>query len=63
MLVLALHTMYLISLYTGNLPVREQMVLALIAYATYAINATQFILKLRAARLQSANQITQQVAA
>ncbi len=63
MLVLALHTMYLISLYTGNLPVRAQMVLSLIAYATYAINATQFILKLRAARLQSANQITQQVAA
>jgi 3-vinyl bacteriochlorophyllide hydratase len=63
MLVLALHTVYLISLYTGNLPEREQMVLALIAYATYAINATQFILKLRAARLQSAKQFTQQVAA
>jgi 3-vinyl bacteriochlorophyllide hydratase len=39
------------------------MVLALIAYATYAINATQFILKLRSARLQSAKQMTQQVAA
>ena len=63
MMVLALHTLYLISLFTGNLPVREQMVLALIAYATYAINATQFILKLRSARLQSAKQMTQQVAA
>jgi len=31
--------------------------------AAYAINATQFILKLRAARLQSAQQNTQQVTA
>jgi 3-vinyl bacteriochlorophyllide hydratase len=30
------------------------MVLALAAYASYVINATQFILKLRAARLQQA---------
>ena len=29
------------------------MLLALAAYASYAINATQFILKLRAARLQA----------
>jgi 3-vinyl bacteriochlorophyllide hydratase len=39
------------------------MLLALAAYAAYAINATQFILKLRAARLQSTQQNTQQVAA
>ena len=51
MLVLALHTAYLVALYTGSLSVREQMLLALAAYAAYAINATQFILKLRAARL------------
>ena len=31
---------------------REQMLLALAAYASYVVNATQFILKLRAARLQ-----------
>jgi len=31
------------------------MLLALAAYATYVINAAQFILKLRAARLQSAS--------
>ena len=62
MLVLALHTAYLFTLYTGSLSVREQMLLALAAYAAYAINATQFILKLRAARLQSAQQTTQQVA-
>jgi 3-vinyl bacteriochlorophyllide hydratase len=30
------------------------MLLALAAYATYVINATQFLLKLRAARLQQA---------
>ena len=63
MLVLALHTAYLVALYTGSLSVREQMLLALAAYAAYAINATQFILKLRAARLQSAQQNNQQVAA
>ncbi len=55
MLVLALHTAYLVALFTGRLTVREQMLLALAAYAAYAINATQFLLKLRAARLQSDN--------
>ncbi len=54
MLVLALHTAYLVALFTGALGVREQMLLALAAYATYAINAGQFLLKLRAARLQAA---------
>ena len=61
MLVLALHTAYLVALFTGSLSVREQMLLALAAYAAYAINAAQFILKLRAARLQSAQQTSQQV--
>jgi 3-vinyl bacteriochlorophyllide hydratase len=51
MLVLALHTAYLVALFTGALSARGQMLLALAAYATYVINATQFILKLRAARL------------
>ena len=55
MLVLALHTAYLVALLTGSLPVHEQMLLALLAYAAYVINAAQFILKLRAARLQSAS--------
>ena len=53
MLVLALHTAYLYALLTGWLDARQQMLLALVAYATYVINATQFILKLRAARLQA----------
>jgi 3-vinyl bacteriochlorophyllide hydratase len=54
MLVLALHTAYLVALFTGWLDARGQMLLALAAYAAYVINATQFLLKLRAARLQSA---------
>jgi 3-vinyl bacteriochlorophyllide hydratase len=54
MMVLALHTTYLVALFTGNLPVHDQMVLALVAYFTYTINAGQFLLKLRAARLQHA---------
>ena len=55
MLVLALHTAYLAALFTGALAARPLMVLALVAYATYVINATQFILKLRAARLGAAS--------
>ena len=52
MLVLALHTAYLAALVTGMLAPRALMLLALAAYVTYVINAAQFILKLRAARLQ-----------
>lgn len=51
MLVLALHTAYLVALFGDYLDVRGQMFLALAAYAAYVINATQFLLKLRAARL------------
>ena len=51
MVVLALHTAYLLSWWNGWLDVRAQMLLALAAYLTYAINAAQFLLKLRAARL------------
>jgi 3-vinyl bacteriochlorophyllide hydratase len=53
MLVLALHTAYLAALAFGIGDARAQMWLALVAYATYVINATQFLLKLRAARLQA----------
>jgi 3-vinyl bacteriochlorophyllide hydratase len=53
MLVIALHTGYLVALFTGWLPVREQLFLALAAFAAYAINATQFIVKLRAARRET----------
>ena len=51
MLVLALHTSYLVAMYTGRLSGAELMYLALAAYATYVVNAGQFILKLRAALL------------
>jgi 3-vinyl bacteriochlorophyllide hydratase len=54
MLVLALHTTYVVAWFTGWLSTPQQMWLALAAYASYAINATQFILKLRAARLDHA---------
>ena len=54
MLVLALHTAYLLGLATGALGAQALMYLALAAYATYVINATQFLLKLRAARLDEA---------
>jgi 3-vinyl bacteriochlorophyllide hydratase len=51
MLVLALHTAYLGALVTGALGSRGQLLLALAAFTAYVINATQFVLKLRAARL------------
>ena len=51
MLVLALHTAYLVAMFNGLLSGHQLMYLALAAYATYVINAGQFILKLRAARL------------
>jgi 3-vinyl bacteriochlorophyllide hydratase len=54
MLVLALHSAYLYAWWTGALPPVQQLWLALSAYASYCINATQFLLKLRAARLQAA---------
>ena len=57
MLVLALHTAYLAALYFGWLSSTALMALALAAYATYVVNAAQFILKLRAARLQK-NRVT-----
>jgi 3-vinyl bacteriochlorophyllide hydratase len=50
--VIALHTAYLAAVLTGSLTPAGQMLLALAAYATYVVNATQFLLKLRAARLQ-----------
>ena len=49
-LVLALHTGYLVALLAGVGNPRQQMLLALAAYGSYFINATQFVLKLRAAR-------------
>jgi len=55
MLVLALHSAYLVALLSGAVDAERQMWLALAAYASYVVNAAQFILKLRAARLRSAH--------
>ena len=51
-IVIALHTAYLVCLLTGALSESGLLLLALVAYAAYVINAAQFLLKLRAARLQ-----------
>jgi 3-vinyl bacteriochlorophyllide hydratase len=53
MAVLALHSAYLVALATSALTPVQQMYLALAAYLTYVINAGQFLMKLRAARLQA----------
>ncbi len=53
MLVLALHTGYLAVLAFGWLTPQQQLYLALAAYAAYVINAAQFLIKLRMARLES----------
>jgi 3-vinyl bacteriochlorophyllide hydratase len=53
MLVIALHSAYLAALFSGWGSADDRMLLALAAYLTYAINAAQFIVKFRAARLQA----------
>jgi 3-vinyl bacteriochlorophyllide hydratase len=52
MFVLAIHTAYIGALLFGSLHARYQMYIALLAYSAYLLNATQFLLKLRAARLE-----------
>jgi len=54
MIVIALHTAYVAALLLDIGSDRSRLILALAAYATYVINAGQFILKLRAARLGAA---------
>lgn len=50
--VIALHTLYLV-LWLGRLaPVSTQFLVALLAYASYVVNASQFLLKFSAARRQ-----------
>jgi 3-vinyl bacteriochlorophyllide hydratase len=51
--VIALHTAYVWALLSGGLPREGLMLLALAAYAAYAINAAQFLWKLRLARLDA----------
>ena len=63
MLVLFLHTAYLLALGFGFLEMRQLMLLALAAYLAYVINAGQFLWKLRQARLQEAKQSIDRVMA
>lgn len=51
--VIAVHTAYLWGLFAGWDP-RVNLTIALFAYAIYTVNAIQFLLKLRAARLLEA---------
>jgi 3-vinyl bacteriochlorophyllide hydratase len=51
MLVLGLHTAYLVMLALGIGAPPEQMTVALLGYAAYVVNAGQFLWKLRQARL------------
>lgn len=53
--VIALHTLYLWALWTGSMTPHQLMFVTLAAYATYVINAGQFIWKLRMARLDQAS--------
>ena len=51
--VIALHSLYIYALWTGAFSPHGLMLTALAAYAAYLINAVQFILKLRRARLDT----------
>lgn len=51
--VIALHLTYVWALWTGALSPTGQMLVALAAYATYCVNAGQFLWKLRLARLDA----------
>ena len=53
MLVLALHSAYLLAWWGAWLDTRGLLVLALAAYASYVINAGQFLWKFRQARRQA----------
>ena len=53
MAVIALHAAYLVALATHGLGPMGEMWLALAAYALYLVNAAQYVLKLRTARLQA----------
>jgi 3-vinyl bacteriochlorophyllide hydratase len=50
--VIALHLLYVAALFGGWLSTNALMTVALTAYVAYFVNAIQFVLKLRAARLQ-----------
>ncbi|WP_394730685.1 2-vinyl bacteriochlorophyllide hydratase [Altererythrobacter sp. GH1-8] len=53
MLVLALHTTYLVMLFAEFGTAEQRMYTALAAYVAYVVNAGQFLWKLRVARLEA----------
>ncbi|WP_439574789.1 2-vinyl bacteriochlorophyllide hydratase [Phreatobacter sp.] len=53
MAVIALHTAYLASLLLPGVTPHTQMAIALAAYGLYAVNAAQYVFKLRQARLEA----------
>lgn len=56
MLVIVLHTAYIACWSLGWGTMEQQMWLAIAAYTTYVINAFQFLIKLRAARLDASGE-------
>jgi 3-vinyl bacteriochlorophyllide hydratase len=57
MVVIALHTAYLVAWWQADVvSLQTQIGLALAAYATYVLNAGQFLYKLRRARLQASEE-------
>jgi 3-vinyl bacteriochlorophyllide hydratase len=58
MVVIALHTAYLVALFLFDLSALQLMAIALAAYGVYVVNAAQFVIKLRRARLDHARSQT-----
>ena len=52
--VIFLHLAYVLALWINLFSEQQLMLLALVAYVAYFVNALQFLIKLRAARMQSA---------
>ncbi|WP_081596530.1 2-vinyl bacteriochlorophyllide hydratase [Porphyrobacter sp. AAP82] len=52
MLVLALHSLYLVMLFAGIGTVEQRLLVALAGYCAYVVNAGQFLWKLRMARAE-----------
>jgi 3-vinyl bacteriochlorophyllide hydratase len=50
-LVILLHTVYVVAMLAGSMSPDQLMIVALIAYTVYIVNAVQFVWKLRQARL------------
>jgi 3-vinyl bacteriochlorophyllide hydratase len=53
MAVILLHTIYMATLFVGFMSMEARLILALVAYGVYTVNAGQFLWKLRRARLQA----------